>query len=96
MHAWIRGIEKIHARFSVYAGRKRTYVTVRFSKGASQTPRRMKIKTDRSHNVVLEMDPKQAAFPPIPLAGIRLKHILAPVDFSECSRKAEKNRPEDA
>lgn len=48
----------------------------------------MKIRTDRrSRNVVLEVDP-HSPLPPIPLAGLHLRRILVPVDFSECSRKA--------
>lgn len=48
----------------------------------------MKVRTGRSRNVMLEMEPKDSAFPPIPLPELRLQRILLPVDFSECSRKA--------
>jgi nucleotide-binding universal stress UspA family protein len=36
----------------------------------------------------VELDKGEAAFPGVPLAGIALKRILVPVDFSESSRKA--------
>lgn len=48
----------------------------------------MKIRKDRSQKVILEMDRKEAGLPPAALPEWRLRHILAPVDFSECSRKA--------
>lgn len=48
----------------------------------------MKIKKDRAHNtVVLEMD-RKSSLPPLAVPELRLKHILVPVDFSDCSRKA--------
>lgn len=48
----------------------------------------MKIKKDRAHNtVVLEMD-RKSSLPPVAVPELQLKHILVPVDFSECSRKA--------
>lgn len=48
----------------------------------------MKVKRDRSHNVVLEMGRKEAPLPPVALPEWRLKHILVPVDFSAGSHKA--------
>jgi universal stress protein A len=42
----------------------------------------------RSRKVVLELEPKDSALPPVSLPELRLKQILVPVDFSECSRKA--------
>jgi hypothetical protein len=48
----------------------------------------MKVKKDRSQNVVVEMDRIGAALPPIVLPELQLKHILVPVDFSACSHKA--------
>jgi nucleotide-binding universal stress UspA family protein len=48
----------------------------------------MKVKTSRSRNVVMEMKPGDVSLPPCGLAELRLKHILVPVDFSECSHKA--------
>src|ERR1041385_4208736 len=49
----------------------------------------MKIRTSRrSRNVVLEMEPKNSTLPPVSVPELRLKRILTPVDFSECSRKA--------
>lgn len=48
----------------------------------------MKIKKDRAHNtVVLEMD-RKSSLPPVAVPELQLKHILVPVDFSDCSRKA--------
>lgn len=48
----------------------------------------MKIKKDRAHDtVVLEMD-RQSSLPPVAVPELQLKHILVPVDFSDCSRKA--------
>jgi len=48
----------------------------------------MKIKKDRAHNtVVLEID-RKSSLPPVAVPELQLKHILVPVDFSECSRKA--------
>ncbi len=48
----------------------------------------MKLRTARhSHNVVLEMEPQDAALPPIALPELQVRRILVPVDFSECSRK---------
>ena len=48
----------------------------------------MKLRTARrSGNVVLEMEPHDAALPPIALPELQLRRILVPVDFSECSRK---------
>jgi len=48
----------------------------------------MKIKKDRVHNtVVLEMD-RKSSLPPVAVPELQLKHILVPVDFSDCSRKA--------
>ena len=49
----------------------------------------MKVKTSgRSKNVVLEMEPKDSAFPPVAVPEVQLRHILVPVDFSDCSHKA--------
>lgn len=49
----------------------------------------MKFRTaGRSHKVVLEMEPRDDTFPPVNLPELKLKRILLPVDFSECSRKA--------
>lgn len=48
----------------------------------------MKIRKDNSQNVVLEMDRKESPLPPVALPEWRLKHILVPVDFSDCSHKA--------
>ena len=48
----------------------------------------MKVKTDRAHKtVVLEMD-RKSSLPPVAVPELQLKHILVPVDFSDCSRKA--------
>jgi universal stress protein A len=47
----------------------------------------MKVKKDRSHNMVLEVN-RNNSLPPISVPELRLKHILVPVDFSECSHKA--------
>ena len=48
----------------------------------------MKIKKGRAHNtVVLEMD-RKSSLPPVAVPELQLKHILVPVDFSDCSRKA--------
>jgi len=48
----------------------------------------MKIKKDRAHNtVVLEMD-RKSSLPPVAVPELQLKHILVPVDFSDCPRKA--------
>ncbi|HEY2083873.1 MAG TPA: universal stress protein [Verrucomicrobiae bacterium] len=47
----------------------------------------MKIKKDRSH-VIVEMGRKESGLPPAGVAELRLRHILVPVDFSECSHKA--------
>ena len=48
----------------------------------------MKVRKDRSDKVVVEMDRTGSALPPIAVPELLLKHILVPVDFSECSRKA--------
>jgi universal stress protein A len=52
----------------------------------------MKVRTARRsrnvRNVVLEMEPKDSALPPIPLPELQIKRILAPVDFSDCSHKS--------
>lgn len=48
----------------------------------------MKIRKDRSDKVVLEMDRTDSALPPVSVPELLLKHILVPVDFSDCSRKA--------
>ena len=49
----------------------------------------MRIKTDGlSNRIVLETKPHDSGLPPVPLAEIAIKRILAPVDFSPCSRKA--------
>jgi len=48
----------------------------------------MKIRKDRSQKVVLEMDREEAGLPGVSLPEWRLRHILVPVDFSNCSRKA--------
>lgn len=48
----------------------------------------MKIRKDSSQNVILEMDRKEAPLPPVALPEWRLRRILVPVDFSECSHKA--------
>lgn len=49
----------------------------------------MKIKANaRSGSVILEMEPQDEALPPVPLPELQLKKILAPVDFSNSSRKA--------
>jgi len=49
----------------------------------------MKIKTARrSRNIVLELKPRESALPPAGMTDLRLKRILVPVDFSDCSRKA--------
>lgn len=51
-------------------------------------PRVMKIKKDRARDtVVLEMD-RKSSLPPVAVPELQLKHILVPVDFSDCSRKA--------
>jgi nucleotide-binding universal stress UspA family protein len=47
----------------------------------------MKIKKDRSH-VVVETDRKESGLLPGVAPELRLKQILVPVDFSECSHKA--------
>jgi universal stress protein A len=49
----------------------------------------MKVRTSRrSRNVVLEMESKDSALPPIPVPELQVKRILVPVDFSDCSHKA--------
>jgi universal stress protein A len=49
----------------------------------------MKVSTARrSRNVVLEIEPKDSALPPVGVPELQLKHILVPVDFSACSHKA--------
>jgi len=48
----------------------------------------MKVRKDRFDKVVLEMDKTGPALPPVAVPELLLKHILVPVDFSECSRKA--------
>lgn len=48
----------------------------------------MKVRKNRSDKVVVEMDRTDLALPPIAVPELTLKHILVPVDFSECSRKA--------
>jgi nucleotide-binding universal stress UspA family protein len=48
----------------------------------------MKIRKNRSQKVVLEMDRKEIGIVPGSLPEWRLRHILVPVDFSECSGKA--------
>jgi universal stress protein A len=47
----------------------------------------MKVKKDRSR-VVVEINRKELGLPPIAVPELRLKQILVPVDFSECSHKA--------
>jgi|SRR6185312_13547969 len=48
----------------------------------------MKIRKNRSDKVVLEMDRTESALPPVAVPELLLRHILVPVDFSDCSRKA--------
>jgi universal stress protein A len=49
----------------------------------------MKIRAARrSQDVVLEMEPRNGALPPISVPEVNLKKILVPVDFSKQSRKA--------
>jgi universal stress protein A len=49
----------------------------------------MKIRASRrSRNVVLEMESKDSALPPVAVSELRLKQILVAVDFSASSRKA--------
>ncbi|MGN6554255.1 MAG: universal stress protein [Verrucomicrobiota bacterium] len=49
----------------------------------------MKVKaTGRSHKVVLEMGSRDSTLPAISLPEVRLRQILVPVDFSDCSHKA--------
>lgn len=48
----------------------------------------MKVKRDRSRKIIVEMDQNSAALPPIAVPELRLRHILVPVDFSDCSHKA--------
>lgn len=49
----------------------------------------MKIKTSgRSGNVVFELGAQDSGLPPVAIPDVRLRQILVPVDFSECSRKA--------
>lgn len=48
----------------------------------------MRIRKDGSRKVVLEMDRKEVGLPGVSLPEWRLRHILVPVDFSDCSRKA--------
>ena len=56
----------------------------------------MKFKpADKSGGVVVELGPKESQLPvvspeqaPAPLPAFKLKKILVPVDFSDCSRKA--------
>ena len=49
----------------------------------------MKIKPTRKHGVVVELGPNETQLPTIerPLL-FRIKRVLVPVDFSDCSRKA--------
>ncbi len=48
----------------------------------------MKVRKDRSDKVILEMDRTGAALPPVAVPELLLRHILVPVDFSQCSHKA--------
>jgi nucleotide-binding universal stress UspA family protein len=48
----------------------------------------MKVRKGRSQKIVVEMDRRSPALPPIALPEFRLRRILVPVDFSECSLKA--------
>jgi len=49
----------------------------------------MKIRAARhSHDVVLQIEPRNSTFPPISVPEVNLKTILVPIDFSEPSRKA--------
>jgi universal stress protein A len=49
----------------------------------------MKIRASgRSRKLVLQMSARDSALPPISVPELRLKTILSPVDFSDCSRKA--------
>lgn len=48
----------------------------------------MKIKPTSTHGVVVELGPGEAQLPGNGEAVFRLKRILVPVDFSDCSRKA--------
>jgi nucleotide-binding universal stress UspA family protein len=49
----------------------------------------MKIRAARrSHDVVLEIEPRNSTLPPISVPEVDLKKILVPIDFSETSRKA--------
>jgi universal stress protein A len=49
----------------------------------------MKVKTSgRSKRVVLELEPREAALPAVAVPELDIKRVLAPVDFSESSRKA--------
>jgi nucleotide-binding universal stress UspA family protein len=48
----------------------------------------MKVKpSDQSGGVAIELSPKESQIP-LPASLFKLKKILAPVDFSECSAKA--------
>ncbi len=49
----------------------------------------MKVRTDRrSHGVVVELERGESELPPVALPEVKLKRLLVPVDFSDCSRKA--------
>src|ERR1041385_6246706 len=49
----------------------------------------MKVRSSpKTGRMVMELERKETALPPVPLAEIQLKRILVPVDFSECSHKA--------
>ena len=49
----------------------------------------MKLKAaPRSGSVVVEVGTREAGLPPIALPELKLKKVLLPVDFSECSQKA--------
>src|ERR1041385_7223114 len=49
----------------------------------------MKVRSSpKTGRMVMELERKETALPPVPLAEIQLKRILVPVDFSECSNKA--------
>src|SRR6266478_399115 len=42
----------------------------------------------RSGSVVVEVEPRGADLPPMAVPEIKLKKILLPIDFSDCSQKA--------
>src|SRR5258708_8333140 len=66
-------------------------MVVRYQKGAKKYLTAgvfMKVRKGRSQKIVVEMDRRSPALPPIALPEFRLRHILVPVDFSECSLKA--------